>query len=442
MLLPRLAGAPGRAAWRGGRRRRLSACRFQARASARASGVWIGRDRRTANALRPVAADHAGVLQDAGDSPGGGTRLLRVGRCGRRRPPRLSASGREAVLPERGSARPASRRINIDHASGKSDLAWMIVGVVSDVKSSLDGPFRQTVYVPSHAAPDRRHDVSFRARELDDPMRLANSATAILRRWTGGAIRVGTLDDVVGGTIARQRALSILVVAFAASRTRPGRHRGLRCDGVLGPRADTGDRRPHGARRHHRVRVPPRHWSSSSARRRSASRGPGRGGLLTRLIERLLFGIEPLDPWTFTATALVLLAVAAIASYVPARRGTQGRAHRRVADEIAVFLASGSAAHHALRLRRRDNCREILGGPPLAERRVVPAVRQHVGLLRQGAQRLGVQDPSPEAEVHAQDRDDFRGLAARPGQVAAGRVDDCELQERRVSRTNCRARSA
>jgi ABC-type antimicrobial peptide transport system permease subunit len=45
--------------------------------------------------------------------------------------------------------------------------------------------------------------------------------------------------------------------------------------------------------------------------------------LLTRLIERLLFGIEPLDPWTFTATALVLLAVSAIASYVPARRGTQ-----------------------------------------------------------------------------------------------------------------------
>jgi len=33
-----------------------------------------------------------------------------------------------------------------------------------------------------------------------------------------------------------------------------------------------------------------------------------------------LFGVEPLDPFTFAATALVLLVVAAIASYLPARR--------------------------------------------------------------------------------------------------------------------------
>jgi hypothetical protein len=43
--------------------------------------------------------------------------------------------------------------ISIDHVSGKSDLAWTIVGVVSDVKSSLDGPFRQTIYVPFTSAP-------------------------------------------------------------------------------------------------------------------------------------------------------------------------------------------------------------------------------------------------------------------------------------------------
>ena len=44
-------------------------------------------------------------------------------------------------------------------------------------------------------------------------------------------------------------------------------------------------------------------------------------GTLTRLLERLLFQVEPLDPWTFAASALVLLLVATIASYVPARRG-------------------------------------------------------------------------------------------------------------------------
>lgn len=43
--------------------------------------------------------------------------------------------------------------------------------------------------------------------------------------------------------------------------------------------------------------------------------------LLTRLLTRLLYGVGPFDPWTFAATALILLAVATIATYVPARRG-------------------------------------------------------------------------------------------------------------------------
>jgi ABC-type lipoprotein release transport system permease subunit len=44
---------------------------------------------------------------------------------------------------------------------------------------------------------------------------------------------------------------------------------------------------------------------------------------LTRLLERLLFQVAPLDPWTFAATAFALLVVATVASYVPARRGMQ-----------------------------------------------------------------------------------------------------------------------
>ena len=44
-------------------------------------------------------------------------------------------------------------------------------------------------------------------------------------------------------------------------------------------------------------------------------------GALTQLLEKLLYQIEPLDPWTFAVTALILLVVATVASYVPARRG-------------------------------------------------------------------------------------------------------------------------
>mgnify|MGYP003694470409 CR=1 FL=1 len=41
---------------------------------------------------------------------------------------------------------------------------------------------------------------------------------------------------------------------------------------------------------------------------------------LTRLMSSLLFGISPLDPATYLAVPLVLVAAVVIASYLPARR--------------------------------------------------------------------------------------------------------------------------
>jgi len=44
---------------------------------------------------------------------------------------------------------------------------------------------------------------------------------------------------------------------------------------------------------------------------------------LSRVLATLLYDTAPVDPLTFGTTALVLLLVATIASYVPARRGTR-----------------------------------------------------------------------------------------------------------------------
>ena len=44
---------------------------------------------------------------------------------------------------------------------------------------------------------------------------------------------------------------------------------------------------------------------------------------LTRLMGSLLFGVSPTDPMTFFLTALVLPAIAVLASFVPARRATR-----------------------------------------------------------------------------------------------------------------------
>ena len=40
----------------------------------------------------------------------------------------------------------------------------------------------------------------------------------------------------------------------------------------------------------------------------------------TRLLAEFLFGVEPTDPMTYTAVALLLLAIALVASYIPSRR--------------------------------------------------------------------------------------------------------------------------
>jgi putative ABC transport system permease protein len=45
--------------------------------------------------------------------------------------------------------------------------------------------------------------------------------------------------------------------------------------------------------------------------------------LLARLIANLLYGISAADPATYAATAVVLVAVGAIAAFVPARRASR-----------------------------------------------------------------------------------------------------------------------
>jgi putative ABC transport system permease protein len=44
---------------------------------------------------------------------------------------------------------------------------------------------------------------------------------------------------------------------------------------------------------------------------------------LTRVMSSLLFGVTATDPATFTLISLLLVAVAVLASYIPARRATK-----------------------------------------------------------------------------------------------------------------------
>ena len=46
-------------------------------------------------------------------------------------------------------------------------------------------------------------------------------------------------------------------------------------------------------------------------------------GGLTRFLASLLYGVRPLDPLTLTLVAVAMIAVALLASYIPARRATR-----------------------------------------------------------------------------------------------------------------------
>jgi ABC-type antimicrobial peptide transport system permease subunit len=43
----------------------------------------------------------------------------------------------------------------------------------------------------------------------------------------------------------------------------------------------------------------------------------------TRSLQAMLYGVTPLDGWTFTAVAVAFAAIAGLASYLPARRATR-----------------------------------------------------------------------------------------------------------------------
>jgi putative ABC transport system permease protein len=201
---------------------------------------------------------------------------------------------------------------------------WEIVGIVGDIKmTSLEGDIRPAVYVPHtqlalglmtllvrteqdplSLVPTMRHGV----HSLDPELPLAD---------------VMTMQEVVAATLARPRTVAVLLTAFALMALV------LAGVGVYGVMAysvaqriqEIGVRMALGATPGSVFRL----VLGQAVRLVVAGVAAGlvAAAAATRLLETLLYETEPLDLATFAATVIVLVAVALLASYVPARRGTR-----------------------------------------------------------------------------------------------------------------------
>jgi len=208
---------------------------------------------------------------------------------------------------------------------------WLtIVGVVDDVKfAGLDAESRPAWYVPQYQAPTSigfaPRTMTLTLRTAGDPVDLAASLRRTLWDLDPNLPIVGlrALEDVVAGSIARPRFTMTLMILFAGVAIFLG---AVGIYGVVGYVV---------ARRTHEIGI---RMALGAEPRRVAARVLGEGVLLagvgvaigivvamvgTRLLSALLFGVSPTDAAAFISAAGLLVGVALIAAWVPARRATR-----------------------------------------------------------------------------------------------------------------------
>lgn len=196
-----------------------------------------------------------------------------------------------------------------------------ILGVVNNIRqTSIEEPVQPTVYINNMM--NSRVQVTMVARTRGDPLTMANAVRDAI--WSVDKEQtitsISTFDQFVGEAVARPRLLTVLLGLFGTLGLVLG---AVGLYGVLSylvssRQREIGVRIALGAPRHAVLGMVVRKGLAMAAI--GISIGLVSAFVLTRFLRDVLFGIAPTDPITYALVILSMLAVAALASVIPARR--------------------------------------------------------------------------------------------------------------------------
>jgi predicted permease len=233
--------------------------------------------------------------------------------------PRVAIINLSMVRHHFGDSDPIGRRVMFNEREG-----WMtIVGIVNDVKQyDLRTQPTDELYQPLRQHPSGPLGAALLVRTIGEPTAAIRSIQQIVRSVDPNQpmSRIQTLEEARNRTLASPRLTMLLVTLFAlvALVITAAGIAGVVSFSVNQRTTEIGVRMALGARRASVVRMIVRQGLTPVAL--GLAVGGGGAVLLTRLLTKLLFSIEPTDPLTFAVVIAALAAVAALACLAPARR--------------------------------------------------------------------------------------------------------------------------
>ena len=220
---------------------------------------------------------------------------------------------------------PIGRRIKPDISSGKNNAPMrVVVGVAGDVKAEgLGSPSIAESYVPYAQLPFAPMSVVVRTEIA--PANMVPTLTTEVQSLDSALplLHIKTLDEYVSDSIVGTRFEAVLLGTFgilAFLLTAVGLY-GVISYTVAQRTRDIGIRLALGADRNAILGMVVKNGTLLAGA--GTLIGLATAFLLTRLIASLLYGVGPTDPLTFLCVPIALIAVAMLASYVPARRAAK-----------------------------------------------------------------------------------------------------------------------